>query len=247
MEKVIEISDLTKIYSNGRGIQNINLDIYTGDIFGFLGPNGAGKTTAMKIMTGLSKADHGDVKIFGRSITEEYEKAMAGVGCLIEVAQAYPYLTAYENLKQQARYYPGIDDKRIDEVLELTGILKYKNEKPKKFSLGMKQRLGLAAAILSRPKVLILDEPLNGLDVEGMIEIRNLILHLAKNEQTTFFISSHLIHDVELTCNRIGIIFEGKLLGVETTKNILNSYPTLEDYFVSEVEKYGRISGSISQ
>ena len=247
MEKVIEISDLTKIYSNGRGIQNINLDIYTGDIFGFLGPNGAGKTTAMKIMTGLSKADNGDVKIFGRSITEEYEKAMAGVGCLIEVAQAYPYLTAYENLKQQARYYPGIDDKRIDEVLELTGILKYKNEKPKKFSLGMKQRLGLAAAILSRPKVLILDEPLNGLDVEGMIEIRNLILHLAKNEQTTFFISSHLIHDVELTCNRIGIIFEGKLLGVETTKNILNSYPTLEDYFVSEVEKYGRISGSISQ
>ena len=247
MEKVIEISDLTKIYSNGRGIRNINLDICAGEIFGFLGPNGAGKTTAMKIMTGLIKPDHGDVKIFGRSITEEYEKAMAEVGCLIEVAEAYPYLTAYENLRQQARYYPDVDSRRIDEVLELTGILKYKNEKPKRFSLGMKQRLGLAAAILSRPKVLILDDPLNGLDVEGMIEIRKLILHLAKSEQTTFFISSHLIHDVELTCNRIGIIFEGKLLSVETTQNILNSYPTLEDYFVSEVERYGRISSSSGQ
>jgi len=247
MEKVIEISDLTKIYPNSRGIRNINLDIHAGEIFGFLGPNGAGKTTAMKIMTGLIKPDHGDVKIFGRSVTEEYEQAMAEVGCLIEIAQAYPFLTAYENLKQQARYYPDVDSRRIDEVLELTGILKYKDEKPKKFSLGMKQRLGLAAAMLSRPKVLILDEPFNGLDVEGMIEIRKLILHLAKNEQTTFFISSHLIHDVELTCNRIGIIFDGRLLSVDTTQNILNNYPTLEDYFVSEVERYGRISSSSGQ
>jgi len=247
MEKVIEISDLTKIYPNSRGIRNINLDIHAGEIFGFLGPNGAGKTTAMKIMTGLIKPDHGDVKIFGRSVTEEYEQAMAEVCCLIEIAQAYPFLTAYENLKQQARYYPDVDSRRIDEVLELTGILKYKDEKPKKFSLGMKQRLGLAAAMLSRPKVLILDEPFNGLDVEGMIEIRKLILHLAKNEQTTFFISSHLIHDVELTCNRIGIIFDGRLLSVDTTQNILNNYPTLEDYFVSEVERYGRISSSSGQ
>lgn len=244
MEKVIEISDLTKIYPNGRGIEGINLDIYAGDIFGFLGPNGAGKTTAMKIMTGLIQADRGDVRIFGHSIRDEYEKAMAHVGCLIEIAESYPFLTAYENLKQLARYYPGIEDQRIEEVLQLTGILKYKQEKPRKFSLGMKQRLGLAAAILSRPKVLILDEPLNGLDVEGMIEIRKLILHLAQNEGTTFFISSHLIHDVELTCDRIGVIFEGKLLSVERTENILNSYATLENYFVSEVEKNGRIPSS---
>jgi len=116
-----------------------------------------------------------------------------------------------------------VDDKRIDEVLELTGILKFKKEKVKNFSLGMKQRLGLAAAILSRPELVILDEPLNGLDVEGMIEIRKLIKALAENEKTTFFISSHLIHDVEITCNRIGILYDGKLVNVDTTENILKT------------------------
>ena len=244
MEKVIEIKNLTKSYGNGRGIRNINLDIYKGDIFGFLGPNGAGKTTAMKIMTGLIRPEQGDVKILGYSVTEEYEKAMAQVGCLIEIAESYHYLSAFDNLKQLARYYPGIDHHRIDEVLELTGMSKYKNEKPKKFSLGMKQRLGLAAAVLSRPKVVILDEPLNGLDVEGMIDIRKMIQGLAEREQTTFFISSHLIHDVELTCNRIGVIYNGKILNVESTQTILNSYATLENYFVSEVERNGRISSS---
>lgn len=247
MEKIIEISNLTKVYPNGRGINDINLNIFKGDIFGFLGPNGAGKTTAMKVMTGLIRPDRGDVKISGYSITEEYERAMAQVGCLIEIAESYPFLSAYDNLKQLSRYYPDVDSKRIDEVLELTGMLKYKHEKPRKFSLGMKQRLGLAAAILSKPKILILDEPLNGLDVEGMIEIRKLIIHLAQTENTTFFISSHLIHDVELTCTRIGVIYDGKMLNVDTTQNILNNYATLENYFVSEVERNGRVPGSLNQ
>ncbi|EGW36312.1 ATP-binding cassette domain-containing protein [Desulfosporosinus sp. OT] len=242
MEKIIEIENLTKSYGNGRGIQDINLDIVRGDIFGFLGPNGAGKTTAMKIMTGLIRPDRGDVKIFGHSVTEEYELAMEKVGCLIEIAESYAYLSAFDNLKQLARYYPEVDHQRIEEVLELTGMSKYKHEKPKKFSLGMKQRLGLSAAILSRPQVVILDEPLNGLDVEGMIDIRRMIHHLAEQEQTTFFISSHLIHDVELTCNRIGVIYNGKMLNVESTQTILNNYATLENYFVSEVERNGRVS-----
>ncbi|RJE48154.1 MULTISPECIES: ABC transporter ATP-binding protein [unclassified Dehalobacter] len=241
MEKVIEICSLTKLYKNGRGIDDINLEIDQGDIFGFLGPNGAGKTTAMKVMTGLIRSDRGDVKIFGHSITESYEKAMAEVGCIIEIADSYPFLTAYENLRQRARYYPGVDDHRIDEVLELTGMIKYKQEKPRKFSLGMKQRLGLAAAILARPKVLILDEPLNGLDVEGMIDVRNLIKQMAEQEGTTFFISSHLIHDVELTCTRIGVIVNGKMLNVDSTEKILQNYATLENYFVSEVERNGRV------
>jgi ABC-2 type transport system ATP-binding protein len=241
LEKIIEITNLTKLYKNGRGIENINLEIHRGDIFGFLGPNGAGKTTAMKIMTGLIKPDSGDVKIFGHSVQENFEKAMSQVGCIIETAESYPYLTAFENLKQFSRYYKDIDNKRIDEVLEITGISKYKNEKPRKFSLGMKQRLGIAAAILSRPQVVILDEPLNGLDVEGMIDMRNLIKNLAEKENTTFFISSHLIHDVELTCNRIGVLYNGKMLNVDTTINILNNYATLENYFISEVERNGRI------
>lgn len=241
MEKVIEIKNLSKVYKNGRGIVDINLDIHRGDIFGFLGPNGAGKTTAMKIMTGLIKPDSGDVKILGHSVLGEFEEAMGKVGCIIETAESYPYLTAYENLKQFSRYYDSVDDKRIEEVLELTGLLKYKNEKPRKFSLGMKQRLGISAALLSKPEVIILDEPLNGLDVEGMIDIRNIIKDLAEREKTTFFISSHLIHDVELTCTRIGVLYNGKILNVDTTKNILNNYASLENYFISEVERNGRI------
>jgi ABC-2 type transport system ATP-binding protein len=241
MEKVIEIKNLSKIYKNGRGIMDINLEIHRGEIFGFLGPNGAGKTTAMKIMTGLIRPDSGDVKILGHSILEDYEIVMKKVGCIIETAESYSYLTAFENLKQVSRYYKDVDTQRIDEVLELTGILKYKNEKPRKFSLGMKQRLGIAAAILARPEVIILDEPLNGLDVEGMIAMRNIVKDLASKENTTFFISSHLIHDVELTCTHIGVLYNGRMLNVDTMKNILNNYSTLENYFVSEVERNGRI------
>lgn len=241
MEKVIEIKNLSKVYKNGRGITDINLDIHKGEIFGFLGPNGAGKTTAMKIMTGLIRPDSGDVKILGHSILDEYESVMKKVGCIIETAESYSYLTAFENLLQVSRYYKDVDARRIDEVLELTGILKYKNEKPRKFSLGMKQRLGIAAAILSRPQVIILDEPLNGLDVEGMIAMRNIVKDLAAKENTTFFISSHLIHDVELTCTHIGVLYNGRMLNVDTMKNILNNYSTLENYFVSEVERNGRI------
>lgn len=241
METVLEIKGLNKKYKNGRGIFDINLDILKGDIFGFLGPNGAGKTTAMKIMTGLMPPDSGDVKIFGHSILSEFEKAMKKVGCIIETAESYTYLSPYENLKLFARFYDDVDSKRIDEVLELAGILKYKNEKVKNFSLGMKQRLGIAAAILSRPELVILDEPLNGLDVEGMVEMRKLIKRLAETEKTTFFISSHLIHDVELTCDRIGIIFNGKMVNVDRTENILKNYASLENYFVSEVGKNGNV------
>ncbi|HEY9061025.1 MAG TPA: ABC transporter ATP-binding protein [Pseudobacteroides sp.] len=240
MEVVLEIQELNKVYKNGRGIRDINLNICKGDVFGFLGSNGAGKTTAMKVMTGLMKPDSGDVRIFGHSITSQYEKAMKNVGCIIETAESYPYLTAYENLKQIARYYDNIDDIRIDEVLDIVGMLKYRNEKTRNFSLGMKQRLGIASAILPNPKLVILDEPLNGLDVEGMVAIRNLIRKLSDEEKTTFFISSHLIHDVELTCNRVGVIFNGKLINEDYTSNILKDYSTLENYFISEVDSHGR-------
>lgn len=241
MTLAMEVIGLTKVYRNGRGISDMNLELRQGDIFGFLGPNGAGKTTAMKVMTGLMKPDRGDVKIFGVSILEDFVGAMKHVGCIIETAESYPYLSAYENLKLFARYYPDVDEKRIDECLEITGLSKYKHEKARKFSLGMKQRLGVAAAILSRPKLLILDEPLNGLDIEGMVEMRRLIKRLSEEEGTTFFISSHLIHDVELTCTRIGVVFGGRLVSVDDTDRILANYASLENYFISEVDRSGRV------
>lgn len=240
MNNVIEFDHLTKLYNNARGIDNLNLSVEQGEIFGFLGPNGAGKTTVMKIMTGLLKPDQGDVRIFGSSVQTQYIDAMQHVGCLIETAESFSYLTAYENLKMHARYYEHVDDQRIHECLEITGISRFSNEKTKKFSLGMKQRLGIATAILSNPKLLILDEPLNGLDVEGMLDIRALIKKLSAEHGTTFFISSHLIHDVELTCNRIGILLNARLTSVDTMDTILQNFSSLEQYYVNEVERNGR-------
>lgn len=240
LERAIIIENLSKMYKNNRGIQDINLEIEAGEIFGFLGPNGSGKTTTMKIMVGLMKADKGDVKINGYSITNNYEQAMRKVGCIIENVVPFSYLTAYENMKLCGRFHDHVDDIRIDEALEITGLLKYKKEKIKNYSLGMKQRLGIAMSILSNPEILILDEPLNGLDVEGMVEIRKLIFNLSQQHSTTFFISSHLIHDIELTCNKVGILYDGKLLGVDRTQNILKNYSSLENYYLSEVDLNGK-------
>lgn len=236
MDKAITVQELCKKYKNGRGIENVSFDVEEGEIFGFLGPNGAGKTTALKILTGLIKADSGRACIFGHDIENDYENAMANVGAIIEAVAPFPYLTAYENMRIAARYYDGITDARIDECLENTGILKFKNEKAKGFSLGMKQRLGISMALISNPSVMILDEPLNGLDVEGMVEMRKLIQKLSKENKTSFLISSHLIHDVELTCTKIGILYNGKMLGVDYTDNILMNYSSLENYYLSEVD-----------
>lgn len=237
---VLEVNNLTKLYKNKRGIQNVSLRLEKGSIYGFLGPNGAGKTTAMKVMTGMMRADSGEVRLFGYDISKNYEQAMKNTGCIIETAEAYPYLTAFENLKLIARYHKELSDVDIDEALKLTGILKYKKEKSKNFSLGMKQRLGLSMALLSKPELVILDEPLNGLDVEGMVDMRNIFKKLSAENGTTFFISSHLIHDVELTCTHIGIILNGSMRTEDSMDNILKNYASLEDFFLSEVDKYGK-------
>ncbi|ADG83472.1 ABC transporter [Thermincola ferriacetica] len=240
MEKILEVTNLTKLYRNGRGIKNITFDIFKGDVFGFLGPNGAGKTTVMKIITGLSRADKGEVKIFGYDITEQFEKAMAKVGCLIETADAYEYMSAYRNLELAARFYSDIKKTRIEEVLEDVGLGPFKHEKVGTFSLGMKQRLGLALAILSEPEFVILDEPVNGLDIEGMVDVRNTITHLAGEKQITFFISSHLIHEIELICNRIGIIINGQLIREGRVSELLSDqYNSLEDYYISQLRGEG--------
>jgi ABC-2 type transport system ATP-binding protein len=247
LDFAIKLDNLSKRYKNGRGISGISLDVKKGEIFGFLGPNGAGKTTAMKIMTGLLTPDSGDVYIEGHSILEQYEQAMANVGCIIENVAMFPYLIAYENMKLCARFYPGAGKERIEECLELTGMRKFKDERVKNFSLGMRQRMGISMALVSDPSVLILDEPLNGLDVEGMVDIRTLVQKMAEEKGTTFFISSHLIHDVELTCTRVGVVYGGKLLNVDYTENILKNYSSLENYYLSEVDTSGKLESGVSE
>ncbi|NOV00375.1 ABC transporter ATP-binding protein [Paenibacillus planticolens] len=242
MRPVVEIKSLTKIYNNLRGIHGVNMTVQQGDIYGFFGPNGAGKTTVMKIMTGLIRAQQGEVKLFDHDVSTHYEQAMAKVGVLIETAEAYTYMSGRRNLELAARFYPGTDKKRVDEVLEIVGLTPFQQEKVAGYSLGMKQRLGLAAAMLSKPELLILDEPTNGLDIEGMVHIREIIMHLAREERITFLISSHLIHEMELMCNRMGIIHQGRLVREGLVSEIANGSATLEEAYLREIQEVRRLT-----
>ena len=238
MEKVLEISELTKLYKNGRGVKDINLEVFRGEVFGFLGPNGAGKTTVMKSITGLNSIESGKIRILGHDLKTEFEVALKNVGSIIESADLYEYLSAYTNLKFVARFHKNITEKDIEEALSLVNLTKYKNEKVSKFSLGMKQRLALAMALLAEPELVILDEPTNGLDIEGTVDMRNLIIDLASKKNVTFFISSHLVHEVELMCDKVAIIHEGRLVNNgEKIENIKAKFNSLEDFYMSEIKK----------
>lgn len=238
---VIETSNLTKLYKNGRGVRNLTLTVEKGDILGLLGPNGSGKTTAMKAMLNLVRAE-GGVKIFGMDLQENLEAVMQKTGALIEAPAIYKDMTAYQNVKMHASLYPHIDKERIEKVLDLVHILPYKNDKAGKFSLGMKQRLGLAVAFVSNPELIILDEPVNGLDIEGVVEIREIIKRLNEERGVTFLISSHMASEIEKTCNKVAVIYESELIANTTTEEALRLHPSMEDYFLSVVkEKRGEI------
>ena len=242
MDKVLEVKGLTKLYKNGRGASDINLELKRGDVVGLLGPNGSGKTTIMKSIVGLIHANSGNVRIFGYDTITDFEGAMEKVGCLIESPALYEFLTASDNLKLASRYYPNVNGQRIEDVLRIVHLDKYKKDKAGRFSLGMKQRLGLALALLSEPELLILDEPANGLDIEGIVEIREIILKLAKEKGITFLISSHIAIEIEKTCNKVVVLHEGETLSSDSMEDALKRSPTLEDYYLEKVrEKRGPI------
>lgn len=242
MEEILQISNLTKLYKNGRGIKDISFTVNKGDVVGLLGPNGSGKTTTMKVIVGLCHANNGDVKVFGVDMNENFEKNMSKIGALIESPAIYEYLSAYKNLKLMARLYPNVTEERIKKILEIVRLDKYKNDKAMRFSLGMKQRLGIAMALLSEPEFIILDEPANGLDIEGMIEIREIIHILSTKYGVTFLISSHLATEIEKICNKVVVIHEGELVNMSTMEEALEYVPTLEDYFLNAIkEKRGSI------
>ncbi|CAH1190027.1 Bacitracin transport ATP-binding protein BcrA [Paenibacillus plantiphilus] len=236
-QAAMSIERLSKTYKNGRGVRDINLAINRGDIFGLFGPNGSGKTTLLKLMTGLMTADEGSVRIFGQSISEQFEGAMAHVGCVIETADAYEYMNGYANLKLASRFYRNMASDRIYEVLEMVGLKSYSDEKVSGYSLGMKQRLALAAALLGNPKLILLDEPTNGLDIEGIIDVRNVILRLAREEKITFIISSHMMSEMEMVCSRAGILYNGQLIGEGVIEELLAGGQTMEQVYLSAIQK----------
>ena len=225
---VIEIKNLTKLYGNGRGIKNLNLTVEQGDILGLLGPNGSGKTTAMKAILNHVNAE-GSVKVFGMDLHDNFESIMQRTGALIESPAIYKDLSAYQNVKMHANMYPNIDRKRIEHILDVVHLLPYKNDKAGKFSLGMKQRLGIAAAIMEDPDIIILD-------VEGVVEIREIIKKLNAEKNVTFLISSHMAGEIEKTCNKVAVIYESELIATSTTEDALRLHPSMEDYFLSVVK-----------
>lgn len=242
MEQVLQISNLTKQYKNGRGIRDISLTVNKGDVVGLLGPNGSGKTTTMKAILGLCTPNSGKIEVFGLDNTQHFEVIMQKTGALIEAPAIYDFLSAYKNLKLMSRFYPNVDDARIEKILDIVRLSQYKMDKAGKFSLGMKQRLGLAMALLADPELIILDEPANGLDIEGMIEIREIVNALSTKYGVTFLISSHLAGEIEKTCNKVAVIHEGELITMCSMDEALMYHPSLEDYFLSAVkEKRGNL------
>lgn len=203
-------------------MSNLTLDIPPGQIFGFLGPNGAGKTTTIRMMVGLISISSGDVLISGHSIKNNYKEAIASVGAIVENPEMYKFLSGYQNLRQFARMVPGVSKQRIDEVVELVGLGQRIHDKVKTYSLGMRQRLGVAQALLNRPKLLVLDEPTNGLDPQGIRELRDYLRLLCREEGTTVFVSSHLLSEMELMCDSVAIIQNGQLLEVKQLKEVGN-------------------------
>ncbi|MCG7332841.1 ABC transporter ATP-binding protein [Salinicoccus roseus] len=211
-DATMEVIDLHKDIGRKQIIRNLNFEIRPGEVFGFIGPNGAGKTTTIRMMVGLIGITEGDVVIKGHSIKKEYRKAISEVGAIVENPEMYPFMTGWQNLKHFARMSNGITDERIREVIQLVGLDNAIGTKVGKYSLGMRQRLGIAQALLHSPSVLILDEPTNGLDPAGIREIRRYIRRLAVEENVSVIVSSHLLSEIELMCDRIGIIKNGKLI-----------------------------------
>jgi len=219
---VLELTNLRKIIKGKEIIKGVDLTLYPSQVFGFLGPNGAGKTTTIRMIVGLIKPTAGSVTICGYSVAHDFVKALSNVGCIIESPDMYKYLTGMENLLQFAAMDKRISQQRIKDVVEMVGLQHRVNDKVHTYSLGMRQRLGIAQAIMSRPKLLILDEPTNGLDPSGITEFRNLIRKLAYEEGMAVFVSSHLLLEIQQMCDIVSIIKQGRVIKTANIQDILH-------------------------
>lgn len=221
MSKIIlKVRNLTKKFGTRVAVNNVSFEVYEGEIFGFLGPNGAGKTTTIRMITGLAKPTTGDVYICDKSIKNEFEKAIINVGGIIENPEMYNNFSGMENLKYFAGLYKNVTKERIDEVVKIVGLEDRIHDKIKNYSLGMKQRIGIAQALLHSPKLLILDEPTNGLDPNGIIDMRNFLKKIATEEGIAILVSSHILAEMELMCDTVGIMNMGRLESIKSIDSI---------------------------
>ncbi|MBO5948806.1 ABC transporter ATP-binding protein [bacterium] len=217
---ILSVKNLTKNYGKKTVVNDVSFSVYSGQIFGFVGPNGAGKSTTIRMITGLTPITLGSVSIAGFNVARNFQSAISNVGAVIEMPQLYPYLSGLKNLKLYAGFYGKEAEKRIPQIVKLVGMENRIKEKVSTYSLGMKQRLGIAQALLNKPKLLILDEPTNGLDPNGIVEIRNILKVLAKKENMAIIVSSHNLAELEQMCDVIGMINNGRLIELKTMKEI---------------------------
>ncbi len=210
-DAILEIKNVSKYFGKVKVVDNLSFEVKAGEILGFLGPNGAGKTTTIKMILGLLSIDEGSITINGYDVKKDFEKAMEYIGGIVENPDLYGYMTAVENLKLYAKLR-GIEYGEVYKILEKVGLEKSMNQKVSKYSLGMKQRAGLALSLLHSPKILILDEPTNGLDPVGIKDLRDILKSLAKNNNIAVLVSSHILSEMELMCDRVVVINEGKFI-----------------------------------
>ena len=216
MKRVIKVRNISKTINKKKILDNINFDIYEGEIVGLVGKNGAGKSTLLKIMTGLYSYDEGEIYYYNYNLKTDYEKAMSIVGTLIENPDMYSNLTGKKNLELFKSMFKGIDEGTVEEIVRIVEMEKYLGKKFKTYSLGMKERLGIASSLINKPKILILDEPTNGLDREGIKKIMKMLKEL---KDTTIIISSHMLNDIEELCNKIIFINDGKIDSIKMKQN----------------------------
>ncbi len=218
----VSVRHLFFSYGSRLVLNDIDFDLYPGEIFGFLGPNGSGKTTTIKLMLGLLPINSGRITICGKDVRGEFEDALANVGGIVENPEMYPYLTGRQNLEIFRRMFDSVDKNRIDEVAHTVGLAERLGDKVSKYSLGMRQRLGIAQALLADPKVLVLDEPTNGLDPMGIKDLRDLLKWLAAEKGVSVFVSSHQLAELDLMCDRVAVLNSGKILRTLTIDEIRN-------------------------
>jgi ABC-2 type transport system ATP-binding protein len=218
--------NLTKVIGDRTIVDDVSFDVNAGEVFGFLGPNGAGKTTTIRMLVGLIRPTEGSVEVCGFDIRRKFEDAMRCIGCIVETPDLYRFMTGRENLEHFARML-NVRNGDIERVSSLVGMSHRLDQRVGTYSLGMRQRLGIAQAMLGKPRLLILDEPANGLDPAGIREIRELLRRLAE-EGMAVFVSSHLLAEIELMCDRVGIIHKGRLLKIGNVRELISSQRTME-------------------
>lgn len=243
--KILECKDLKKRIGKKEILKGVDLELCEGDILGFIGPNGAGKTTTIKLILGLQSISSGTVSINGYDIKKDFVPAIERVGAIVENPDMYMYLSGRQNLNMIARLYKGVTKERVEEVIKISGLSNRIDDKVSKYSLGMRQRLGIAAAILHKPNVLILDEPTNGLDPEGIKELRDLLLNLASEEKMGILISSHNLFELESFCNKVCIIQNGSVIESSDISELKKK--TANSLYLFEVDRISKLSKVIDK